>query len=311
LKLSGSGPLNHTAPLPEEDQSPPLGTIVVPIFNEAEALRSFFDVLLPVAQELGLEVVAVNDGSRDCSAELLAQIPGIIFVNNRENRGYGAALKEGTKHSTGRVIIIIDADGTYSPHDIPHLLSVFLEREIDMVVGARVGENVQVPVVRRPAKWILNKLANYLTNSRIPDLNSGLRVMRRTLVERFLNLLPNGFSFTTTITLAALSNDFKVEFIPINYGKRTGSSKIRPIADTLNFLQLIVRTVMYFNPLRIFLPLGLSMLVLSLAGYTYRVFMGGVGLQATTVILFVGALQVCAIGMLADLIVNLIVKRER
>ncbi|MHB9074079.1 MAG: glycosyltransferase family 2 protein [Desulfobaccales bacterium] len=302
--MSNSGSLNQTAPRPGEDQSSPLGSIIVPIYNEAEALQSFFEVLLPVAQELGLEVVAVNDGSRDGSAELLAQIPGIVFVNSRENRGYGAALKKGIKHCTGQAIIIIDADGTYSPHDIPRLLSAYREREMDMVVGARVGENIQIPAVRRPPKWILNKLANYLTNSRIPDLNSGLRVIRRALVERFLNLLPNGFSFTTTITLAALTNDYEVEFIPINYGKRTGRSKIRPIADTLNFLQLIVKTVMYFNPLRIFLPLGLSMLVLSLAGYIYRVFMGGVGLQATTVILFVGALQMCAIGMLADLIVQ-------
>ena len=152
-------------------------------------------------------------------------------------------------------VVITDSDGTYPNDRIPELAAMMTDW--DMVVGARTGDEVRVPLVRRPAKWALNMLANVLVETRIPDLNSGLRVFRREVVLRFLPILPNGFSFTTTITLAMLSEGYRVTFVPIDYYARQGRSKIRPVYDTLNFLQLIVRTVLYFNPLRVFLPLSL------------------------------------------------------
>ena len=118
-----------------------------------------------------------------------------------------------------------------------------------MVVGARLGAQAKIPLIRKPAKWFITRLASYLANFNIPDLNSGLRLMKKEIVQRFINILPAGFSFTTTITLAMLTNDYVVSYIAIDYHTRTGKSKIKPIRDTVKFIQLIVRTVMYFNPL--------------------------------------------------------------
>ena len=171
-----------------------------------------------------------------------------------------------------------------------------------MVVGARTGRNVQIPMIRRPAKWVLNRLAEHLAETRIPDLNSGLRLFRRAEALAMFNILPSGFSFTTTITLAMLTTDRQVRYIPIDYLKRTGRSKIRPIQDTLNFLQLILRTVLYFNPLRVFLPVALFFLFASLAVLIYSALALEKILDTTVVILFVAFVQMLSIGMLADII---------
>ena len=173
----------------------------------------------------------------------------------------------------------------------------------DMLVGARVGANVKIPLIRKPAKKALNELANYLSQTQIPDLNSGFRVMKKDVVKRFLHLLPDSFSFTTTITLAMLSDGFKVKYTPIDYFHRQGNSKIKPIQDTVRFTQLVIRTVMYFNPLRVFVPLSLTLFLASLITLLFRLFSGG-GLLAASLILFVSAIQVLTTGMLADLIVK-------
>ena len=171
-----------------------------------------------------------------------------------------------------------------------------------MVFGARTWKNVQIPAIRRPAKWMLNRLAEYLADTRIPDLNSGMRLFRRDEARAMFNILPGGFSFTTTITLAMLTTDREVRFVPIDYLKRTGRSKIRPIHDTLNFLQLILRTVLYFNPLRIFLPIALFFLFASIAVFIYSWVALEKILDTTVVILFVAFVQMLSIGMLADII---------
>jgi len=170
-----------------------------------------------------------------------------------------------------------------------------------MVVGARRGRNARIPAARRPAKWILNQLANYLTGARIPDLNSGLRVIRRDLWERFEPLYPDGFSLTTTITLAALTNGYAVRHVPIEYRRRIGRSKIRPVRDTLSFVQLILRTVLYFDPLKVFVPLSLLLLLASIiVGLASK--LSGEFMDVTTTALFVTGLQMLAIGALADLV---------
>ena len=172
----------------------------------------------------------------------------------------------------------------------------------DMVVGARTAPNASIPLIRRPAKWALRCLANYLVRRKIPDLNSGLRVMRRQTLERFIHLLPDGFSFTTTITLAMLANNCRVVFEPIEYHPRKGRSKIRPIRDTANFIQLIVRTVLYFDPLRVFGPIS----VLLLAAAFVVFLLGWLKLDkipdGTIVALFLSGIQMFSIGLVADLI---------
>jgi len=197
------------------------------------------------------EIIVVDDGSQDRTAEL-ARAEGATVLVMPENRGYGASLKTGIGHSRFETIVITDADGTYPAHYIPVLIAQL--GQYDMVVGARTGQHVEIPLTRRPAKWLLRVLAGYLAGRHIPDLNSGLRVMKKDLVRRFSHLLPSGFSFTTTITLAALCSSSLVKYSPIDYKARIGKSKIRPV-HAFDFALLIIRTIVYFNPLKIFLPI--------------------------------------------------------
>jgi hypothetical protein len=166
-----------------------------------------------------------------------------------------------------------------------------------MVVGARIGQNVNIPLQRRPAKWVLAKLSGYLAEQPIPDLNSGLRVLKRDLVRKYEHLLPDGFSFTTTITLALLCNHYRVHYHTINYAKRVGASKIRP-AHAYQFLMLILRTVVYFNPLRVFLPLGLVFFLAGIAKFIYDIFLWNLSESAVMGIL--SGVIIWCVGLLAD-----------
>lgn len=279
-------------------------SIVVPVYNEEEGIGPFIERLLSETARLGrpLELLVVDDGSTDRTREMLAIYAGKLrILRHAENRGYGAALKTGLQAARFPIALIIDADGTYPTEEIPRLLDG-LGEGTEMVVGARIGPDVNMPLVRKPAKWLLKRLAEYLSEREIPDLNSGLRAFRRETALRYLHILPSRFSFTTTLTLAFLSEGIGVRFVPIDYHKRVGRSKIKPV-DALNFLILIVRTITYFNPLRIFLPASLFMLLLTFARMTYDIF-ALANLADTSIILFVGAFLTAAIGILADLIVR-------
>jgi glycosyltransferase involved in cell wall biosynthesis len=180
-------------------------------------------------------------------------------------------LKTGFARAQHDVVVITDGDGTYPEAKIADLLAR-IDDGAEMAVGSRTGADVHIPLVRRPAKAFLRWLASYLAGTNIPDLNSGLRAMRRELVLRYRPILPDGFSFTTTITLASLTNDHRVDYVPIDYAKRSGRSKIRPIRDTLGFTQLIVRTVLYFNPLKVLYPVAGLVLVALLVSLYYDAF---------------------------------------
>ena len=275
-------------------------SLIVPAYNEQEGIGHVIRQLLSMPMQEKSEIIVVDDGSTDRTREILESFKDDIkIISHSRNKGYGAALKTGIRQAKNDIVVITDADGTYPNGEIPKLVQEM--KDNDMLVGARVGANVNIPMVRRPAKWILNKLANYLTCREIPDLNSGLRVMRKEIVESFLRFLPDGFSFTTTITLAMLTNNFEVKYIPINYHKREGKSKINPIKDTTNFLLLVVRTVLYFDPLKVFLPVSLIFMGASFLFLLYRFFFEqSFGVTAT--VLFICGIQLLAIGMIADLI---------
>lgn len=272
-------------------------TIVVPAYNEEQGIGPVLEELRALGPEF--EVIVVDDGSTDGTAAAVEKA-GVQVVRHRANRGYGASLKTGIRAARSETIVITDADGTYPNERIPELVRTMAD--FDMVVGARTGATVQIPLVRRPAKWALNRLANYLSETNIPDLNSGLRVFRRDEVSKFFDILPSGFSFTTTITLAYHVNDRFVTYVPIDYHHRQGSSKIRPIQDTLNFLALIVRTILYFRPLKIFLPLAGTLFLAALAVLFYSWYFTPKVMDASVSIILMSSFQMAAIGLLADLI---------
>ncbi len=271
-------------------------TVVMPAFDEAAGIATTVREVLAVLRDVGVpgELIVVDDGSTDDTAEL-ARREGAIVVRLPRNRGYGAALKAGIARATHETLVLIDADGTYPASAIPALLAE--ARDYDMVVGSRTGPSVHVPALRRPAKWFLGRLASYLAGQEIPDLNSGLRVVRRRLVERFEHLLPSGFSFTTTITLAALCNDALVCWHPIDYRPRLGASKIRPV-HAFDFLMLILRTVVFFNPLKVFLPVGAVLFLIGFAKFVWDLFVGN--FSETVVMGFLGAVLVWSVGLLSD-----------
>lgn len=235
-------------------------TVIVPAYNEEASIAATVDGLRRTLRGSfvgeDFEIVVVNDGSDDGTAAALASSDSthVHVINRPTNRGYGAAIKLGLRRARFEHIAITDADGTYPNEVLPDLYRQFLDAELDMVVGARIGASVRIPPFRRPVKAVLRGLASFLVQVDIPDLNSGFRVFRRDVAMRFYNMYPNGFSFTTTITMATLANDYAVRYMPIDYHEREGQSKIRPVRDTSGFLLLIVRMIMYFHPLRVFLP---------------------------------------------------------
>jgi len=271
-------------------------TVVMPAFNEGPHVAAQVRAVAEALEKCGWEheLLVVDDGSTDATAEQAAAA-GARVLRHPRNLGYGAALKRGVAHARHGWILIIDADGTYPASAIPSLLEK--AGRFEMVVGARTGGEVHVPLSRQPAKWFLTKLASYLSSCRIPDLNSGLRLMRKELVERYRHLLPDGFSFTTTITLACACNGHTFDFVPIDYRQRLGASKIRP-RHAYDFLILILRTIVLFNPLRVFLPLGALLAVLGLAKFVYDCFLDN--LSESAVLALLGALMIWSVGLLAD-----------
>lgn len=279
-------------------------SVVVPCYNEEDAIRDTVSSLREsLADQESYELIFVNDGSTDGTGqilqELVAEHSELTVVMHDKNRGYGAALKSGIRHAASDWIVITDADGTYPNSELGEILA--LAGRYDMVVGSRTGDNVRYPFLRRIPKLFLRSYASWIAGRRIPDLNSGMRVFRRDLAERFLRILPDGFSFTTTITLALLTNRYKVYYHPIGYSPRIGRSKIQPIRDTLRFIQLIVRTGVYFAPLRIFSPFIAALGLAGVVSTIYDVFVLG-DLTDKTILLFLFAMNTAFFALVADMI---------
>ena len=275
--------------------------IIVPAYNEAGAIRETIDTIKTVIRESGLdaEIVIVDDGSTDGTCET-AEATGVRVIRNGENVGYGYSLKTGIAATQSDYVAIMDADGTYPAGRLPDMLETC--RTADMVVGDRGAAMKNVPWIRKPAKWILNTLANLLARRKIPDLNSGLRVFRRSSLERFVQLLPDGFSFTTTITLSMLCSNLRVVYTPITYGKRVGHSKIKP-TDFFTFILLVLRIIVFFQPLRVFMPLGAGLFALGVAKSLYDI--TRMNLSESAIFALLAAMVVWSLGLIADMISRL------
>jgi glycosyltransferase involved in cell wall biosynthesis len=272
-------------------------SIIIPAYNEHLSVGPVVEEVRQILDENGIpgEVIVVDDGSRDGTGEA-AHRAGARVMRHRSNRGYGSALKTGIMAASNNLILITDADGTYPVKYIPDLVAGL--ETADMVVGARMGKNVAIPMVRRPAKWVLNKLANYVTGFRIPDLNSGLRAFRKNIARQYFAVLPDQFSFTTTITLAMLCDNYAVRYLPVDYLPRKGKSKIVPW-DAASFAVLILRTATMFRPLRVFLPIVGLCLAYGFAKMSVDM-VRDPNISASALGAFMSALIVLLIGLLAD-----------
>ena len=285
-------------------------SIIIPCYNEKHAIRETIECIWAVIRKSeikNVEIIAVNDGSTDGSEHVLnalaaeSQAGELIVIHHNRNQGYGAALKTGIRRSQSDYICITDADGTYPNERIPELIRKITSNDLDMVVGARIGENVDYSKIRSIPKMILVPWVSFLCGTEVPDMNSGLRIFRRDRSLDFLNLLPDGFSFTTTITICLLRNRYAVEFTPISYARRIGKSHIKPIRDTLRFTQLILRTGMYFAPLRLLSPLIVVLVALFTVSGLYDLTALN-NLTDKTVLLGFASLNVFMFALLADMI---------
>ena len=285
-------------------------SIIIPCYNEKKAIRDTVESIQSVihnAEIKDIEIICVNDGSTDGSEHVLNALAreqkadGLLVVHHNRNQGYGAALKTGIRRSQKTYVCITDADGTYPNERIPDLINQITEDDLDMVVGARVGPNVDYSKIRSIPKMILVPWVSFLCGTDVPDMNSGLRIFRRDRALDFLKVLPDGFSFTTTITICLLRNRYAVEFTPISYAKRIGKSHIKPIRDTLRFTQLILRTGMYFAPMRLLSPLIAALGALFIVSGTYDLTILN-NLTDKTVLLGFTSLNIAMFALLADMI---------
>ena len=278
-------------------------SIVLPTYNEEDALPPVIKDIREAmkATEKSYEILVVDDASNDNTPNIARDLADRVITRGK-NGGAGAARKTGIAHAKGKVIVMLDADGTYNPYDIPKMLELF--PKYDQVNGARDSEQGTIKVLRVPAKWFIRKVASLLTSTDIPDLNTGLKAFKRDKMIRFLWVIPDGFSCVTSMTLAFLCNGLAVTWVPTTYKKRIGKSKFHPIKDTYNYLLTVIRITMYFNPLNVFFPFSILILVIGVVKSLYDYFYTVGMLQQSDIIIILTGVLVGSLGLLADLIVS-------
>lgn len=288
----------------EESGGTPDVSIVLPVFNELDHLaleltriRHAFD-----ASRYTYEIIVVDDASTDGSTERLKSMDGIRLITFASNRGPGAARKIGTEAARGEIVVWSDVDMSY-PNDLLPTLVDELEGH-DQVVGARTSEQGSHKYARVPAKWTIRKLAEYLSGTNIPDLNSGFRAFRRSVALQFLHLLPDGFSHVTTVTMAFLANGYTIKYVPIPYAVRSGKSKFRFVADTRLYLMQVTRMVMMWNPLRVLMPIALFLFVIGFGKIIYDIFDKTFRIGTNTLLVMATAGLIFVVALLADLVVQ-------
>lgn len=285
-------------------------SVVLPVYNEAGHLADEVKRIRHALDDssYSYEIIIVDDGSTDGSADVALSIEGVRVLRFATNRGAGSARKYGTMAAEGEVVVWTDVDMTYPNDRIPELVAAL--DGYDQVVGARTTEEGTVKILRTPAKWMIRKLASYLARTHIPDLNSGFRAFRREVADQFLYLLPRGFSCVTTLTMAFLSNGYSIRFVPIDYAPRVGNSKFHWWKDTRRYLLQVVRMILMHEPIRFFGPPSLLLLVVGVGKLIYDLIDKDFRVGTNTIVILGLALALAGVGLIADLMVQLNKRRH-
>jgi glycosyltransferase involved in cell wall biosynthesis len=272
-------------------------SVVIPAFNEAHAIGETIDELRAALERLSLdhEIIVVDDGSSDGTGEAASRA-GCKVIRHRANRGYGASLKTGIKESCKAVVLFYDADGQFDPADLEALLKGL--EGADMAAGVR-GKDSHRPLRRRPGKWVLGVVADYLAHTRIPDLNCGYRAVRREAIAPYLHLLPDGFSASTTTTILFLKKGMSVEWVPVTIRKTKTKSSVRIFRDGFDTVLLVLRLITLFDPLRIYLSAS-ALFAVTAVFWGGRYVLKGKGLSSGSLFLLVSAALIFFFGLLAD-----------
>jgi len=297
---------------PQETGGPrPKATIVLPCYNEQDHVMLEIERISKAMEASGYtyELLVIDDASTDGTLEVLKEaldrFSHMRLMPFQRNGGSGTARRIGTREARGEIVVWTDADMTYPNERIPEFIQYLDENpQCDQVVGARRSEQGTHKLLRVPAKWVIRKVAERLTATPIPDLNSGLRAFRRDVSLPYLRLLPPGFSCVTTITLSFLSNQHPVDYLPIDYAKRAGTSKFHFVKDAYRYILQVLRMVMYFNPLKVLMPLALWLLFFGVGKGVYDMVVHPFRFAINTVLLLVTGLIIASLALLADLMVR-------
>ena len=291
---------------PESEAAAETISIIIPAHNEEAALEAVLAAANTELPERVIEIIVVDDGSTDRTREI-AEAAGVRVIRHATNRGYGAALKSGIRSARGTLVLTMDADGQHRMEDVAKLCEASVsESRPDCVIGKRTSL-VHSPLWRMPGKWLLTLMARVLTQRKIPDLNSGLRIIRREVAMQYIHLCPQGFSFSTTITMALLSRGYGVEFIPIEVNERVGKSTVS-VSTGFKTILLVLRLATLFNPLRIFLPAS-TVCILAGIGWGMRYVLNGDGVTVASMLAILTGVLLFALGLICDQVAQLRLER--
>lgn len=241
-------------------------SVIIPVFNEEVGIKRLLDKMIDLRFHELYEILVINDGSSDHSLEVLKKYPVKVYSHS-VNKGYGAALKTGIRKANGEKIVILDSDGQHDPAQIPRIADLLDDHEL--VIGTRDKDSFQVRT-RQVGKRMIRWVGEYLVEQKLPDYNSGYRGFQKDLIKSMLHIMPNGFSFSTTSTLAFLKEGYSIGTIPIKVDERVGrSSNVKFFKDGAKTIMLILRIIMLFNPLKIFFP---ASFIFTVAGIVYGIY---------------------------------------